>query len=106
MPLIDYIAHASAACFLVNGIPHFVQGISGHRFQSPFAKPPGIGESSPVVNILWGSFNLVLGATLLCGVGEFKAGANLDTLLSGAFALFTALVLAKHFGRLRSKSSI
>lgn len=102
MSLTVYIAHAAAGCFLVNGIPHFVQGLSGHQFQSPFAKPPGIGESSPVVNILWGAFNLVLGAILLCGVGEFKAGANIDTFVSGGFALATALVLGKHFGKIRS----
>ena len=39
-----YIAHFFAGFFLVNGVPHFVQGISGNSFQSPFARPPGVGE--------------------------------------------------------------
>jgi len=42
-------------------VPHFVQGISGERFPTPFAKPPGRGLSSPLVNVLWGLVNLVLG---------------------------------------------
>jgi hypothetical protein len=50
---------------LANGVPHFVQGISGHPFQTPFAKPRGVGESSPVVNVLWGFLNLAAGFTLL-----------------------------------------
>jgi len=52
-----YIAYAVAAAFLVNGIPHFVHGISGNRFQSPFATPSGVGESPPIINVLWGAFN-------------------------------------------------
>ena len=60
MSLIVYIAHAAAGCFLVNGVPHFVQGISGHKFQSPLCQPTGVGESSPVINVLWGSFNFIL----------------------------------------------
>ena len=47
------------------GSPHFVQGISGNWFQSPFAKPPGVGESSPVINVVWGFGNLAAGAVLL-----------------------------------------
>jgi len=45
--------------FLANFVPHFVNGISGDRFTTPFAKPPGRGLSSPAVNVLWGLLNLV-----------------------------------------------
>jgi hypothetical protein len=31
--------------FLVNAIPHFVSGVTGRPFQSPFATPPGEGLS-------------------------------------------------------------
>ena len=65
-----HAAHVFAAVFLVNGIPHFFQGICGNRFQSPFARPPGIGESSPLVNVLWGAFNFGLGGFLLTGFGR------------------------------------
>ncbi len=97
----DYLAHFFAAAFLVNGIPHFVHGISGNSFQSPFASPPGVGESSPAVNVLWGSFNFVAGYVLFSAVGNFHIGLNVDTLVSGAGALSTALVLSWHFHKVR-----
>jgi hypothetical protein len=98
-----YLAHFSAAFFLVNGIPHFVNGISGRRFQSPFARPPGIGESSPIINVLWGFFNLVIGSFLLVGFGDFEIGLNIDTLVTGSGALLMALLLSWHFNRVRNK---
>ena len=61
MPWYWYLLEFLSGAFLANGVPHFVQGISGHWFQSPFAKPPGVGESSPVVNVVWGFANLVAG---------------------------------------------
>ena len=50
----DYLAYFLGGVFLANGFPHFFNGISGNKFQSPFAKPSGVGESSPLVNVLWG----------------------------------------------------
>jgi hypothetical protein len=43
--MIWYVALArfGAGLFLANGVPHFVQGIAGKRFQSSFASPPGVG---------------------------------------------------------------
>jgi len=62
-----------AGAFLANTIPHFVHGISGDSFPSPFANPPGRGLSSPLVNVLWGLGNLVVGY-VLCRAGKiFKA---------------------------------
>jgi hypothetical protein len=55
-----------AGAFLANTVPHFVHGISGDRFPTPFAKPPGKGLSSPTVNVLWALFNLAAGYVLLC----------------------------------------
>jgi hypothetical protein len=49
---------------LANAVPHFVKGISGDRFPTPFAKPPGRGLSSPTVNVLWSLLNLLIGYTL------------------------------------------
>ena len=65
LPWYVYLLQFVAGMFLANGVPHFVQGISGHWFQSPFASPSGVGESSPVVNVLWGFFNLAVGFALL-----------------------------------------
>jgi hypothetical protein len=51
MPWYVYVLQFVSGLLLANGIPHFVQGVSGHRFQSPFASPPGVGESSPLARI-------------------------------------------------------
>ncbi len=101
-----YVAHFFAGVFLVNGIPHLVNGVSGRRFQSPFASPPGIGESPALVNALWGFANVVIGYALLAGVGAFAFGLSLDALAVGLGALAMAVALAWHFGRLNSKLKI
>jgi hypothetical protein len=54
--------------FLANAVPHFVHGISGDPFPSPFSKPPGKGLSSAPVNVAWALVNLVVGYAL------FRAG--------------------------------
>ena len=59
-----YIAVFFAGLFLSNTIPHFVSGIMGNSFPTPFANPPGVGLSSPVVNVLWGLFNFIIGYIL------------------------------------------
>jgi hypothetical protein len=50
-----YISYFFGGIFLANALPHLGNGISGHAFQSPFASPPGVGLSSSVVNVAWGS---------------------------------------------------
>jgi len=65
MPWYDYIAAFFAGAFLANAVPHFVHGISGDPFPTPFAKPPGRGLSSPTVNVLWALLNLVCGYLLV-----------------------------------------
>jgi hypothetical protein len=58
------IACFFSGMFLANLVPHFVHGISGDRFPTPFAKPPGKGLSSATVNVVWALVNLVAGAYL------------------------------------------
>src|SRR5512139_3694054 len=99
-----YLAHFVAGLFLANSVPHFVNGISGERFQSPFASPPGVGESSPLINVLWGMANLVIGYVLLFGIGTFAAGLSLDALVVALGVLLTAIGLARHFGHVRQGS--
>jgi hypothetical protein len=48
----NYVACFFAGAFLANVVPHFFHGISGDRFPTPFAKPPGRGLSSPTVNVI------------------------------------------------------
>ena len=94
-----YVAYFFGGMFLVNAVPHFVSGVMGRRFPSPFASPPGKGESSAVVNVLWGFGNLVVGFVLLhyfwpwCWTGWVAVGAG---------ALAISIQLALHFGKVRA----
>ena len=60
-----YVAAFFGGVFLTNMVPHFVSGVTGNRFPTPFAKPPARGLSSPLVNVLWAMVNLVVGYLLL-----------------------------------------
>jgi hypothetical protein len=60
----NYIAAFFAGALLANAVPHFVHGISGDRFPTPFAKPHGKGLSSPTVNAVWALANLAAGYAL------------------------------------------
>jgi hypothetical protein len=95
-----YLAHFFAGVFLSNGVPHFVNGISGRRFPSPFASPPGRGESRPVVNVFWGLANFLLGYGLLAGVGHFSLAPSFDLLAVAVGSIFMSVILAVYFGGL------
>ena len=58
--ILFYLACFFGGAFLANGVPHFVMGMCGRKFPTPFAKPPGKGESSSVVNVTWGLFNFAV----------------------------------------------
>jgi hypothetical protein len=94
-----YAALFFAGAFLTNGIPHFVSGVMGRPFQSPFAKPPGEGLSSSTVNVLWGFFNLAVGYVLLCRIGHFDLQATDHVVALGLGILLMGIVTARLFGR-------
>jgi hypothetical protein len=94
-----YVAYFFGGAFLINAVPHFVNGISGSPFQSPFASPPGEGLSSSTVNVLWGSFNFVVAYLLLGRVGTFELRKTNHVLIAGCGAALMALMLARSFGR-------
>jgi hypothetical protein len=96
-----YLAYFAAGALLANGVPHFVNGISGKRFQSPFAWPPGVGESPPLVNVLWGLANFAGGFALIFGVGHFRFGMNRAAIMVGLGALAISVLLSMFFGRVR-----
>jgi hypothetical protein len=98
----DYLAYFATGLLLANGVPHLVSGLSGCKFQSPFASPPGVIKSSPLVNVIWGMVNIVLGYVLLKGVGDYAGGLMIDTLILGLGSTLMALVLFWHFGHVRA----
>ena len=88
----NYLACFFAGAFLANAVPHFVRGISGDRFPTPFAHPPGRGLSSPTVNVAWAWLNLVVGYVLF-RAGKVSANnyATLIVLLAGIVFISTVL---------------
>jgi hypothetical protein len=95
-----YLAYFFGGAFLANAVPHFVNGVSGRPFPTPFASPPGRGLSSPKVNVLWGAFNLTVGYLLVCHVGQFLLRRFPDVVVLGAGGVLTAVLLSSAF-RLR-----
>ncbi|HEY1746386.1 MAG TPA: hypothetical protein VGG11_06440 [Xanthobacteraceae bacterium] len=93
------VSYFFGGAFLANAIPHAVSGMTGRCFQSPFAKPPGRGLSSPTVNVVWGAFNLAVAYVLICRVGDFTLGSTADAASAGLGFLLLGLMLARHFGR-------
>ncbi|MGO8751347.1 MAG: hypothetical protein ACLQNE_35825 [Thermoguttaceae bacterium] len=93
------IAYFFGGAFLANTIPHLVNGISGSPFQSPFASPPGEGLSSAMVNVLWGTFNLVVAYVLVVRVGRFELRQTRHAVALGLGVLLMALMLARAFAR-------
>lgn len=100
MTWLHLISYFFGGVFLANAVPHFVNGVMGHPFQSPFAKPPGKGLSSSTVNVLWGFFNIVIGYLLVWRVGDFELRDTSDVVALGIGALAISLMLARHFGSL------
>ena len=100
MPWYHYLAYLFGGFFLTNAVPHFTNGISGRRFPSPFATPPGQGESSALINVLWGSLNLLIGYLLLAKVGNFSIRRTRDAVVFGLGVVLTGVMLSRAFGQI------
>jgi hypothetical protein len=99
MQWIHYLAYFAGGAVLTNAVPHFVSGVMGRPFQSPFAKPPGEGLSSSTVNVIWGFFNLIIAYMLICHVGDFDLRAPADAIALGLGMLLFGAAMARMFGR-------
>jgi hypothetical protein len=103
------LAHMAGIFFggmlLTNAAPHLISGVMGRPFQSPFARPPGVGLSSSTVNVLWGFLNLAAGYALVWQAGRFDARSVKDAAVLGLAILLTALATARLFGRLHGGNS-
>ena len=103
MPWHFYVLEFVSGLLLANGVPHFVHGVSGHRFQSPFAAPRGVGESSPLINVLWGFANLAAGFILLWLFGPYGYEAAVGWIVVGLGVLVAAVGISVYFGKVGSK---
>ncbi len=98
MQTMDFFISLCFGFFATNSLPHLIPGMHGKWFHSPFAKPPVKGKSSPVVNVLWGWFNLVVAYLiyLLADINLKNPAEGIGFLLG---VLITSLVLAVVFGK-------
>jgi hypothetical protein len=104
MPLLLILLSFLAGLLICSAIPHLAAGLRGEAFPSPFAKPPGVGLSAPLVNVVWGWFNLFLGVAIMPRLVLFSPVMPLFNTLWLSFALgflLAGLFLARHFGRVR-----
>ncbi len=99
MSPLQIIGYFFGGAFLVNAIPHFVAGVMGRPFQSPFASPPGEGLSPAWVNVLWGSANFAIAYLLLARSKRFDFRRWNHILVAGLGGLVMALMLSISFGR-------
>ena len=99
MQALVYLAYLFGGIFLTNGVPHFVSGMTGHPFQSPFATPRGEGLSSSTVNVLWGAFNFAVAYLLLAHVGSFDIHHFGHVAAVFVPMVGFGVVMARHFGR-------
>jgi hypothetical protein len=95
-----YVARFFAGAFIANAVPHFVSGVQGRRFPTPFSSPPGKGESSSAVNVIWGTANAVVGYLLLYRVGSFTSRSLREVLVVGLGGFVMALMLSRGFGEI------
>ena len=99
MVWLHFVSYFIGGAFLCNAIPHFVSGVMGRPFQSPFAKPSGEGLSTSTVNVLWGFLNLAIAYSLLCRIGDFSVRSSAHMSALGLGFLLIGLFGARHFGR-------
>jgi hypothetical protein len=99
MNWLHLVSYFLGGLFLTNAVPHFVSGMMGKPFQSPFAKPPGRGLSSSTVNVLWGFANFIFAYLLLLRIGLFDPRSSACILPFAAGVFLISLFSARHFGQ-------
>jgi hypothetical protein len=98
MSALNDVSYFFGGVFLSNALPHYLSGVMGRAFQTPFARPRGVGLASSTVNILWGCANLIAAYALVGRVGAFALTANEDVASLGLGFLAMGLFLARRFG--------
>jgi uncharacterized membrane protein len=94
----NYIACFFAGMFLANAVPHFVHGISGDRFPTPFSHPPGKGLSSPTVNVGWALLNIAVGC-ILFRAGRISRGGDWALVVFFAGIVAISIMLSLNFAK-------
>jgi len=100
-----YLVGVAAGFCFGNAISHLVVGVIGQPFPSPFGDPPTIGLSSPLVNVLWGLANVVLGYVLM-RVSKLSVSHSLSMI--ALFVGFAGVTIysSVHFGAVLGNPSL
>ncbi|MFK4446802.1 hypothetical protein ABH944_007102 [Caballeronia udeis] len=89
-----------AGALLCNCVPHLASGLQGFSFPTPFARPRGVGNSPPLVNVVWGFANLAIGLLIAAHHASMPdIGVDAATGLAGGLAM--GLYLSCHFGKVQ-----
>ena len=91
-----YIACFFAGMFLANAVPHFIHGISGDPFPTPFSNPPGKGLSPAPINMYWALLNLLIGYILL-RVGKVSTQKTWSMIILFIGIIVTGVILSYGF---------
>jgi hypothetical protein len=92
-----------AGIFICNCIPHLTAGLQGKSFPTPFGKPRGVGNSSALINVIWGLFNLLIGLLLLSR-HPLIVITDLGLVAFIAGMLVIGIYLALHFSKIGERT--
>lgn len=95
-------AYVFAGAFSANFVPHFVSGVLGRTFPTPFATPPFRGRSSARVNVLYSLVNLVAAYALLSRIGDFDVRSALHAGAFGVGLAGWALMITRSLARMHA----
>ena len=93
-------AYFFAGAFSANFVPHFVSGVLGRTFPTPFASPPFRGLSSSRVNVLYGLFNLTV-AWVLLRASDFELRSAPHAAVYGLGLVAMSLLITRSLARLQ-----
>lgn len=105
MDWLFYVSYLLGGAFFANAVPHFVSGMMGRPFQTPFSKPSGEGLSSSTVNVIWGFANFIIAYLLIVRVGNFDLRVTNNAIALGVGVLFMGIISARLFGRFHGGNS-
>lgn len=92
-----------AGLLFANGIPHFVNGISGKEFHNPSLHRVVPKVPSPLFNVIWGLFNFVMAAILSAIKPELHFSFNIRFLWFCTGFAFAAIGLSIYFSARKEK---
>lgn len=92
----QYLAGFFAGALFANAVPHFVHGISGDKFPTPFAKPRGKGLSSATTNVLWALLNIIVACSLF-RISKFHHDRPLQMIILFAGVVVMSIMLSSRF---------